>query len=205
MKKVIVVLALLAMAVPAMAVITGTAHDFSGAAWNSASGGKCNVCHAPHSADTSVVGAPLWNHEVTGVASFTLYSSVTIQASDLGQPDGPSKLCLSCHDGTVELDSFGGASGSTLIGAPGLVGTDLSGEHPISFTYDATLAGLDDGLYDPSAQASGLGGNIDEDLLYGGLTLECSSCHDVHDKDGNSSLLVIDNAASALCLTCHDK
>ena len=44
------------------------------------------------------------------------------------------------------------------------------------------------------------------DLLQAGA-VECASCHDVHDtvSNGAGGLLVIDNANSALCTTCHNK
>jgi predicted CXXCH cytochrome family protein len=179
--------------------ITGTAHDFSGFGW---SGGEiCIACHTPHDADTSVTDAPLWNHELS-TATYTLYSSATLDAT-LGQPTGASKLCLSCHDGTIALDSFGGASGATYIAAAAEV-TDLDTEHPISFAYNTTLANNDGGLFDPASDTTSLGGTIDNDLLFAG-NLECASCHDAHDAAGNTALLRIDNAGSALCLTCHDK
>ncbi len=184
----------------AYAGISGSDHDFSGSGW---SGGEiCVVCHTPHAADTSVTGAPLWNHEVT-TATFTPYSSSTLTAT-VGQPTGTSKLCLSCHDGTVAIDSFGGATGTNFINGSDLIGTDLSNDHPISFAYDTALATSDGGLNDPSSQNSGLGGTIDEDMLFNG-NMECASCHDVHDSAGNSKLLVKSNASSALCLTCHNK
>ncbi len=182
--------------------IVNSEHDFSGESWNTTTE-ICITCHTPHDADMTVADSPLWNHEVTA-ATFTLYSSSTLDATDLGQPDGVSKLCLSCHDGTVALDSFGGATGSTMITGGALVGTDLSNDHPISFTYDDTLATTDGELFPPSTTNSGLGGTINADLLVGGK-LECSSCHDVHDADGNTNLLRIANTASALCLTCHNK
>ena len=84
------------------------------------------------------------------------------------------------------------------------MGTDLSDDHPISFTYNTALATADGGLWDPASALSGLGGTIDADLLSGSM-VECSSCHDVHNSYGIPFLLVKSNAASALCLTCHDK
>jgi len=75
-----------------------------------------------------------------------------------GQPDGVSKLCLSCHDGTVALDSYGGVNGSTIITGSALLGTDLSTSHPISMKYDAALASTDGKLWDPTSKDSGLGG-----------------------------------------------
>jgi len=83
-----------AAGVPVWAVITGSEHDFSTASWNS-SGETCVVCHAPHGGSV-VENAPLWNHSLT-TQSFTLYTSGTLNAADLGQPTGTTRLCLSCH------------------------------------------------------------------------------------------------------------
>lgn len=180
--------------------IVGSAHDFSAQGW---SGGEtCVTCHTPHNASTSVSAAPLWNHAVT-TATFTVYSSGTLNAT-VGQPDGTSKLCLSCHDGTVAIDSFGGATGSTMVSGGALVGTSLANDHPVSFTYDAALATSDGGLKDPATATSGLGSTIDTDMLSAGK-MQCSSCHDVHNGSGLANLLVKSNAGSALCLTCHSK
>lgn len=182
--------------------ITGSAHDFSGDSWNT-TGQICLVCHTPHNSDVSVNNAPLWNHEITA-ATFTTYSSATMEASS-GQPDASSKLCLSCHDGTVAVDNFGGETGGThTIGGQANIGTDLNDDHPISITYDQNLATADGGLFDPTTTNSGLGGTIDEDLLID-AQVQCASCHDVHNGSGVAKLLRISNAASVLCLTCHNK
>ncbi|RMF61699.1 MAG: cytochrome C [Calditrichaeota bacterium] len=182
--------------------IVGSEHDFSNKNWNN-TGEICVVCHTPHHADVTVTDAPLWNHQVT-TATYTLYSSPTLDAT-MGQPDGSSKLCLSCHDGTVAIDNFGGqTNGNVFIGGNKLIGTDLSDDHPVSFVYDATLASNDGGLFDPTTTPSGLGGTIDQDMLFNSK-LQCASCHDVHNGSGVAKLLVKSNAQSALCLTCHSK
>jgi predicted CXXCH cytochrome family protein len=139
------------------------------------------------------------------VAVFTPYDSATLDATP-GQPAGVSLLCLSCHDGTVAIDSFGGATGTSFVSGAALVGTDLANDHPIGFTYDAALNAADPEVNDPTTTVSGLGGNIDVDMLFGlsNDQLECASCHNVHD-DLFGNFLIKDNAASALCLTCHDK
>lgn len=191
-----------AFATFSMGQITGTSHDFSAEGWNG-TGEICIVCHTPHNGNTTISDAPLWNHGIT-TATFTVYSSSTLDAAPLGQPDGQSKLCLSCHDGTVGLEDFGGAGTNTnLLTGSALVGTDLSNDHPISFIYNTALATADGGLEDPSTVNSGLGSTIDADMLFGG-NLECASCHDVHD-DTYGNFLIMANTASALCLTCHDK
>ena len=43
--------------------------------------------------------------------TFTMYSGFAIERTDRDQdeqPGGPSKMCLSCHDGVTAVDAFGG-------------------------------------------------------------------------------------------------
>lgn len=188
--------------IAAAQTIVGSAHDFATKSWNT-TGEICIVCHTPHNADNTISDAPLWNHEST-TTSFGLYSSPTLDATT-GQPAGASLLCLSCHDGSVALDNFGGTtSGTNFITGATLIGTDLGDDHPVSFTYDAALSSADGGLANPTTTNSGLGGTIDADLLFASQ-VQCASCHDVHNGSGNAKLLRISNAGSALCLTCHNK
>ena len=196
--------------------ITGSAHDFSDEtqySWNT-TGEICVVCHTPHNADTTVTAAPLWNHAITS-KTFTVYASDTLNAT-VGQPTGTSKLCLSCHDGTVALDSFGGTNGATFMTGSAAIGADeLSNDHPISFTYDDALILADGALHALSNSAEiGSGadirsGTIETNLLFGGQ-VQCASCHDVHNKftvgpTSTNKLLRITNSGSTLCLTCHNK
>src|SRR4051812_27176929 len=58
----------------------------------------CIFCHSAHGAGTI---QPLWNRN-TPVGAYTVYSSTSLQAKP-GQPTGTSKLCLSCHDGTIAV------------------------------------------------------------------------------------------------------
>jgi predicted CXXCH cytochrome family protein len=183
--------------------IVGSGHDFKGKSWNTTAE-VCIVCHTPHNANTSVADAPLWNHQLSAIASYTMYSSGTMQ-SVAGQPDGSSKLCLSCHDGTVAMENFGGkTNGTNLMTGGSVLGTSLSNDHPISITYDAALATSDGGLQNPTTALSGLGGTITANMLVSNK-MQCSSCHDVHNGAGVAHLLLKSNAGSALCLTCHKK
>lgn len=205
-------LALLLATLPALAgTITGSAHDFTTSAW---SGGRiCVACHAPHKTDTSIADAPLWNHANTA-ATYTLYSSPTMNAT-VSQPGGGSKLCLSCHDGTVAVNSFGGVTGSTMISAVNNLGTNLKASHPIGFTYDTALATADGSLHDPATKSVTIGtgaqsktGTLAAVLLYGGK-MECDSCHDVHNTftvgSAGTGLVKVDQAGSKVCLACHNK
>lgn len=182
--------------------ITGSEHDFSGQGWGTTE--ICEPCHTPHNADATISDAPLWNHQTT-TTNFILYSSSTLTTTTLTQPDASSKLCLSCHDGTVALENFGGnTTGTHFIGGGANIGTTLADDHPVSFVYNTALSTADGGLFDPATHITSLGGTIEDDLLIGGK-LQCASCHDVHNGYNNPSLLKIDNDASAFCLTCHDK
>jgi predicted CXXCH cytochrome family protein len=131
----------------------------------------------------------------------------------MAQPGTTSKLCLSCHDGTVAVDSFGGVTGTKPIvpGSPSLVGTDLSNDHPIGFTYGPALVALDPGLKAVTSAATigaGNTGTIESKMLFSGK-LECASCHDVHNSLSGTAvsnkLLRITTTGSALCTTCHLK
>jgi len=178
--------------------ITGSKHDFSAQAW--AAQQICIVCHTPHNGGAGA--GPLWNHAST-TAPFTLYSSDTFDGTFApSAPVGASRACLSCHDGTVALDSYGGNTGTTLLTGPALLGANLADDHPVSFTYD-NLA--DPELWNPTIAGRGpRGGSIQDEMLFGGR-VECASCHDVHNSFNQAKLLVKSNVGSALCLTCHDK
>jgi predicted CXXCH cytochrome family protein len=196
--------------------IKNTHHDFKGAAWTNNE--TCRLCHTPHNAIANIT--PLWNHQLSS-ATYTVYSSSTIDAT-IGQPSGESKLCLSCHDGTVALNNIGGnTSGNSMIKAWSNIGTNLSSHHPISFDYNSALATADGELADPSTAPSGLGGTIGQDFLQDGK-MQCSSCHDVHVArklddsctgchimhgpiKTKSLSIRVSNDNSALCLTCHKK
>ncbi len=144
---------------------------------------------------------PLWNRSFSK-AAYVPYSSSTTKAA-IGQPTGASKLCLSCHDGTVALgmvntrptaiDFAGGITRMPL--GPSNLGTDLSDDHPISFVYDSALAAARGELRDPVA----LTGKV---KLDDSGQMQCTSCHDPHDNQ-YGMFLVENNKASALCVTCH--
>ena len=184
---------------PAQAAsIVGTKHDLS--AMTNSNGEVCIACHTPHNAQAQQL-VPLWNHTATNT-TFTLYSSVTAKSVP-GQPTGYSKACLSCHDGTVALDSFGGKApaGAGMIAGASKLGTDLSDDHPVSFTYDGALATANGGLVTPTSAAY-----VDsaKTIPLFNAKLECSSCHDAHDNS-HTYFLRKSNAGSALCLSCHNK
>jgi hypothetical protein len=60
----------------------------------------CVFCHTPHNSNP---GTELWNQNM-GLVTFGTYTSSTLQSTvgPLSAQDA-SKLCLSCHDGTIAL------------------------------------------------------------------------------------------------------
>ncbi len=159
----------------------------------------CKFCHTPHNATAS---KPLWNRSTPGT-SYTLYSSSTLHAS-VGQPDGTSILCLSCHDGTIALGSIVNPSSTISFGSITTMptgktnlSTNLSDDHPISFVYNSALAAAAGQLKAPSAIIAPV-------ALDNNGKMQCTSCHDAHDNT-NSKFLVTTNQGSALCFSCHDR
>jgi predicted CXXCH cytochrome family protein len=173
----------------------------------------CVVCHTPHNADVTIGAVPLWNHTTT-TKQYRMYTSPTMDAISTGQPSQGSLLCLSCHDGTVAIDSYGGRVGSITLGGGLAVGAgpeDLTDDHPISIIYDQALSQVDPGLFDPTSRIVTIGvaptktGTI-SDLLVVNDQLQCSSCHDVHNTfTAGEPLLKVSIQGSELCLTCHNK
>lgn len=155
----------------------------------------CVFCHTPHNAQPS---RALWNPQLPGT-TYTLYTSSTLEAR-LNQPTGSSRLCLSCHDGTLALGTLrvppetgpvtlGPAAGSASLGA------DLSDDHPVSFVYDAALAAQHGQLVEPAALPRTL--PLDDTQQ-----LQCTTCHDPHDATYRKFLRV-DDRNGALCTACH--
>jgi predicted CXXCH cytochrome family protein len=159
----------------------------------------CVYCHAPHRARTTT--GLLWNREDSN-ATYEQYQSSSLKAI-VGQPSGASKLCLSCHDGTIALGAlvsrqeeipFAGGI-RFLPDGDAKLGTDLSDDHPVSFPYDESLA-IDNGeLASPSSLPNTV--KLDQSG-----EMQCTACHDAHD-DSLGKFLVRSNIFSELCLTCH--
>ncbi len=194
---------LLAGSAPAASIV-GTAHNLSVSSANPIKAATeqeiCIFCHTPHNSSRV---APLWNRYSSG-ATYIPYTSTTSKALP-GQPTGDSKLCLSCHDGTVALGMV--LSRATTIPLQGGVvylpagntrlGFDLADDHPVSFTFDAALATANGQLQPPASLTGAV-------RLDSNGQLQCTACHNPHDNQFGK-FLVTNNTASALCTTCHNK
>jgi len=200
---------------------------------------KCIWCHAPHNTyKLASVGAtgggpsapaafdylPLWNHDLTNFTTvFQMYDNGTggpqtgpkaLQAKNAMTPGNVSLLCLSCHDGSIAVNSYGNnlgqLPGSVSTGAIPItnqyqIGKDkyLGNHHPIGFNYGLVQA-VDTEIRDADLWLMTAAEPISSYLANG--KMECSTCHSVHNK-GNSGerLLWRSDKNSELCLTCHDK
>lgn len=219
LSAILLVLGLLGWAATGMAGIASTKHNLS-ATWAgtdprtykaTSETQLCVFCHTPHNTNPT---APLWNHKLPDAALvYTPYSSKTLVAAAPGQPTGASKLCLSCHDGTVALGGvrnmpLGHSVSGTVTGLEAFLtgaanlGTDLRNDHPVSFTYDAVLAAANTELVSPAA----LTGKIKTD---NNGQMQCTTCHDPHSESPSQFLHLgyTDGSGygSPLCRTCHNK
>ncbi|MBI1966081.1 MAG: hypothetical protein HYS46_07525 [Betaproteobacteria bacterium] len=154
--------------------VRGTQHNLSttgpGPVKATAETQVCVFCHTPHGATPGVT--PLWNRTLS-TATYTAYTSSSLDAGviqgQLDQPGGSSKLCLSCHDGTLAVGSVnvlngqGGSdqgtqsipvtgtdAGGVIPGGAGAstgftrnVGVSLTNDHPVSVSFTSTLATRD--------------------------------------------------------------
>jgi len=180
----------------------------------------CGVCHVAHDGNRDTfygeIGL-LWNHALSNT-TYTMYDSFTLDGAQALQPTGYSKMCLGCHDGTVGIDTFDMYPGglvfmedynpANLIPGP-LYGVDLGSTHPISIEYNERA---DPHLHSRTSPMGGSG--TIADVLEQGITVQCSSCHDVHDEPGESvpgthllriGIKVSDGIGSGLCRACHIK
>ena len=170
----------------------------------------CVFCHTPH-VPMENAAAQLWNRPGTSSA-YTLYSSDYLTSLTYDTPDQPkqrSKLCLSCHDGTIAIGAVLNNEGSTPIlmqndvstmpeNAAGYIGTSLANDHPVGYKY---LAAKDPELANrPWPWNTGV--KLDPDDPQG--TVECQSCHDPHDNQFGD-FLRMSNTDAALCTYCHQK
>jgi hypothetical protein len=198
-----------------VADIAGTKHNLSasgpGTLKATSESQVCVFCHTPHAAE-NIPAAPLWNRKLSS-ATYTPYSSSSIEANAAelaAGPGGSSKLCLSCHDGTLAIANVnvlngranqsiglaGTGPGNTMAAGAGTatgftrnLGVDLTNDHPISFTYDAALAAADGELRTPDGTHVGtrVAGQPKPRLPLENGQMQCTTCHDPHLRETDAS------------------
>ncbi len=180
----------------------------------------CVFCHTPHNAKQDI---PLWNRS-NPTGTFTLYSSSSMNNTPVKSgftADSISLFCMSCHDGATGLGSAVhndpngtpitmDASGTVISGDANL-STDLSDDHPVNFlvTADKIAADGNLGALNTATNPPTMNTTLTKGLpLFrsgrGDTTLECGSCHSVHDNT-DAPFLRTTMKGSLLCLGCHKK
>lgn len=183
-------------------------------------GGKqiCIFCHTPHNSQPQ---GPLWNRKDTSVANFARYSSSTLKIGTIaasqysisgdagGQPNGSSRLCLSCHDGVTGLGEVirSGQLGTILMNTDKITGPASFapatnkmkvGHHPVSFVYatsfdyktqNGTMIGLNGASFTIPKQST-QPQMADKVKLQDSKRdargwMQCTTCHDPHQNMGN--------------------
>lgn len=170
--------------------IEGSKHDFSSEKWSD--GDSCGVCHTPHR-EEAPTAAPLWDPEAD------LNRTFGTPLSESKEAGAGTTMCLRCHDGTIARDTIPIETTRSRFPNkrhPGIFTSGHGGsDHPVGVEYPRVADG-----YHPATSVES-GGAV---VLPGGR-VECISCHDPHNLSGQKYMLVMSNARSALCLTCHDK
>jgi predicted CXXCH cytochrome family protein len=183
--------------------LVGSQHDLSptrSGPVKSTAADTCIFCHAPHNVVPNVT--PLWDHALS-TQTYTTYTSTTYNSGAETPSAGSSKLCLSCHDGTVAVGltvAAGTIATSGTMAAADVLGANLSTSHPVS------MAPADDGQLATSLFATPAVTKDPAVKLVAGK-IECTTCHDPHVPKNDPSVpmfLVRSNAGGALCLACHD-
>lgn len=172
----------------------------------------CRFCHVPH---TAVVPEPLWGHRLSDAAAYAVpdVTGAGRAIRPAPQPNGSSRLCLSCHDGTVALGDVGRGGNLAMRGAQrlapghrGFLGTDLSGSHPISIPMPRTDPGADDGSDMGLRPLQALAADPDVKLDDEGR-IQCTTCHDPHsDRNyapGRVPHFWVKSTVEDVCLACH--
>ena len=101
----------------------------------------CKFCHIPHNAVTPV---PLWGHTLSR-AQYTTprVANKEGRMESVAQPDGSSRLCLSCHDGTVALGDIGGASSPIAMAGTARLGGPPRNRSGLYARYGMVRSGID--------------------------------------------------------------
>ena len=199
--------------------------------------GLCTYCHTPHKALSShllwnhTLSANTYSWDVSSTTAGTTLPTIDDQTYN-----GATAKCLSCHDGTVAIGDVawyyegGQVVNANKITDPAFVianGSSMAGNHPVAIafpfnnqpsTYNNTTTGssayLDEWQTDPTTLGIRLftddgAGIISAGPTVGKTGIECSSCHDPHNKQAVADYFLrgqLDGSdTNYICLKCHSK
>jgi len=131
-------------------------------------GAICVYCHTPHGSNKQIQ-APLWNRTVNSGSNYTIYDKPTTLMRPIGMPGPNSLTCLSCHDGTITIDSVLNMPGSGLEPLNGGLSNNEVGTSNTAFLDQWTAAGF--------AGTSGNHFTLGPELGVGDISTACALCH----------------------------
>jgi predicted CXXCH cytochrome family protein len=195
--------------------IEHTKHNFGANGFSWASGEICKPCHTPHHAAPESVSKRLWNHALTD-ATYSLKAGTGEPTSGAAVDvlDRTSRMCMSCHDGTVAVDAFGGATGTTKLGltranlSNSMINNemvkgatnDLTNDHPVGIyaAYDTTKGHYNtavtgsNGRYSVANRVGSMAGSVSlydfpTGTMYAGKAgVYMVSCYTCHNPHGSN-------------------
>lgn len=202
--------------------------------------GLCTYCHTPHKALSTLLlwnhtlSTNTFTWDVPATTAGTLFPTFKGDTYK-----GPTAKCLSCHDGSVAigdlawftegkppiLDTTKHSSGEFNIG----LGGNMAGNHPVAMpipfnqlkgTYNSVTTGnqIIPSEWQPDPTVNNIrlfnddgSGNITAGPVVAKTGIECSSCHDPHNKAAVEDLFLRGKltgntqASGYICLQCHIK
>lgn len=190
-------------------------------------GRVCVYCHTPHNAtqdDSFLYNYPLWNHELVASTGWLSYvwaapanATISTEVTDtvdmtLDPLAGPSRLCMSCHDGVTAADQHNGAmpmAGANPISGKKAIGlnngdpataSDLTDDHPIGFSWTEADAARNAGTKPEIALVTDTFASGRTDSAVGG-TMDTT----IRFPAGNRTIGdVLYDGDIMTCASCHD-
>lgn len=214
--------------------VVGSVHDLrktgpAGGKWitNKDETRVCVFCHTPHHALLASMNQaqgnyppdflPLWSHTIDADNFIPYWSAMyAAKVPDYATGDvltGPSRLCMSCHDGATAVDAyyndFVAGNPSTIIGndtPPGTAGANHFGSPAIG------AGTLGEGFFKSVARSHPMGFDF-QSFMNGTKTAGFVSTVLTDDYKGNAGVSVKSRLYDSLgdgtklymtCATCHD-
>ena len=196
-------------AFPASGQVNNSKHDFSGNPAGDSVTGVCTMCHTPHGGIQSQMA---WNHTLSQNTHFWT-EGATADGTPFPTIDpswgGASKLCLSCHDGSVAIGDIAWFNQQEWTGGNAVDPTDHNGDgvqignasgnltdnHPFAFPYP--WAGMGSTYNGVTSSAGAVLSGWQADPTMDGIRL--------FNQNGSTvSAGTMTGATGIECSSCHD-
>jgi len=201
--------------------VIGGPHDMTTYGYVDNQDRVCAFCHTPHhAASTGGEYLPLWSRAEDTKPFNVAYNSSTINAVALQEATsdkaiGPTRLCMSCHDGTIAPDQHYGASAGaatltgdnfSLVGNGAGVGAGVAGltnDHPVGFDYVAVGIGPESGIAPDQATLDAAASDPNADAWIRNPNAPFLD-NTQQIKIADRLYVAANGSAYMTCATCHD-